>query len=749
MVNRKSFLKGLAAGGAAVAAGSAFGHETYHAKPYGGRVTGAGKPLKDVVVTDGRTCVLTDRNGWFRLPANDKVRFVTITVPAGWRIPRHYIRFASHERQYDFELEPWAPSAKDGFSFMHIGDSEIGNDLKLERTWVERAKKFADERDAAFFVHTGDITAQMGDLHLRLMNERTVGRPVFYVVGNHDVIRETYGEEIFEETFGPCWYSFDCGTTHFVVTPMMWGDGNPSYSVAEIEDWLANDLAIAKKKGQGVLLLIHGAYDSGVFDASYVFDRSQLSTKGPKKIDVMKACDFHGIVHGHFHTNYFRRSLDRRIEVISGAPPLKQFSTLQLITVDAAHRMTCENRYGHVEWPKVPEPKECVWRHCVDAAVSNRLAVDERNVYLGTLDYCGKDTAGAFALDRKTGEQRWFFPTSSEVGTEVILHKGRAYVQEGNWVVHCLDAATGREIFKVDPRQAIGLIGQTLLGGMSGNTSSTMTLDEKNNRMFAGQAYLKLYAFDLGTGKIVWQPDSKRGHVLNTPSRPVLAGGNVLVASAMWDGLIGYDLATGKEIWSHRRNDSRVTSEWYASGYPWLERWGFPVLKDGLLYLVTGNEFMEVDPKTGEAKRRYTFDFSVKCFTAPIFRGERAYFGTPRNGLVCFDLKTFKPIWTSQVEEALVVYLPYENPPMKSLSSIPVFWKGLVWATAQDGAVYGWDTETGRRVHRIATGVPFLTSACVGPDDRLYTADFLGNVRCFDLNGRCAWIVVPKRRRRA
>jgi len=732
MIDRKAFLKGIAASGVAVAGvRQVQAHEIHRAKPVSGVVCAGGKPLAGVVVSDGLNCALTAKDGTYKLPANPRIRFVFVTIPAGYRTKKRYIRYASSSRPYDFDLEPWAPSARDGFKIMHIGDSEICPNLEKERPWVARAKKLADKEEVAFWVHTGDITMQLGDLHRELMNDEICGRPVFYVPGNHDIIWEERGEAVFEEVFGPCWYSFDCGTTHFVATPMMWGDGNPSFTVDEIVDWLRNDLAIAKQKGQGVILLTHGCYDTRIYDARHLYDRTKFVTYGSRPLDLMTACDFHGIIHGHLHTNYFRRSADRRLEVVSVSPPAKQLSTLQVITVDAEHKMHVFNQYGDYEWPKVAEPKECVWKCGVGSIVSTcPPAVDDDNVYVGTLDYCGNDAAGLYAIDRRTGRKRWFYKTQAQVPTRVLARKGRLYAADEDWIVYCLDGKTGKPVWMNDLRDAIGVTGAVFGGGGTSQLKSALAIDETRGWIFGGTIRRNLFAVEIETGKLVWRTKDEGPFFLGTPSAPVVCGDTVF-ASGYWMGRFGYDIATGRELWRHTRNNSTVTSEWYASGIPWIETVGFPKYHDGKVYLATHSHFLEVDPRTGELLRKKEFPFSLNCYTEPLVVGRRAYCGSPRNGLVCLDLDKFDLVWASPVENALLVTLAYQSSPMPCLSSIPVLWKGNVWATAADGAVYCWDKETGRRLKRIETGVPFIASCTVGPDDRLYTADFSGNVRCF------------------
>ena len=727
-VNRRSFLKGAAVGGVLVASGEAFAGE-----PVRGRVTAGGKPMKGVVVTDGLNCAETAADGTFAIPAREGVRFVSVTVPDGWRTKERYIRFSATNRTYDFDLRPWAPSKPGAFNILHIGDSEISVDLSRERGWVERAKRFADERDCAFVVHTGDITTKQGDLHMKLMNEDVMGRPVFYIVGNHDIISPERGEQVFEEVFGPCWYSFDAGGVHFIATPMMWGDGKPSYTVEDVVAWLRNDLAIAARRKQPVMLLTHGCYDTYIYDATKLYSDSKYVTKDADPFDLAQVCDFRGIIHGHLHDNSFRRSDDGRIEVVDVATPNTNNATLQVIHVDRNRKMLAENRYGHLaSWPVVTTPPPGGWIAKVDGIVSTgEPCVAGGRVFVATVEVEGRGGSGVHAFDAKTGRKLWFFPTQSGVRQRVLHHRGKALVQDVDWQVYALDAKTGRQVWRFDARKTVGLIGKTLYGGSDATTDSAMTLDAEHGRLYVGTVKKALFSLDPETGTENWHAQADNPWFIRTPSAPCVGDG-VVVGGMYWGGLFGYDAQTGKELWKHVRNNSRVTQEWYRSGLPWIERIGYPVFHGGRLYLTSANEFLEVDIRTGEPLRRLKIpgNMGVKCFTAPLFHDGRIYFGSTALGLICVDEKKFEILWTAPVEEAMLVTISYFKPPLRQLASVPVLWKGLVWATCQDGALYGWDPQTGERRERVFTGAPYLASATVA-DGCLYAADHTGRVRCF------------------
>lgn len=196
------------------------------------------KPLKGVAVSDGLNVVKTDAKGRFTLPGFDRERFVFITTPSGYLTHnRHYIAISPEVKSYDFGLIPYnAGITKDGkHSFIQVTDTEIFN-TELNEDWVDDLRRYAANEGAAFIVHTGDICYDNGlRAHIRLMNTANMGLPVFYCIGNHDLVKGKYGEELFEKLYGPVYYSFDVNGVHYVVTPMAGGDHAPSYNTDQVE----------------------------------------------------------------------------------------------------------------------------------------------------------------------------------------------------------------------------------------------------------------------------------------------------------------------------------------------------------------------------------------------------------------------------------------------------------------------------------------------------------------------------------
>ncbi|MDR2982791.1 MAG: hypothetical protein LBV12_11160, partial [Puniceicoccales bacterium] len=205
-------------------------------------------PMAGVLVTDGNHVVKTDNTGRFTLPAEDGTRFISITTPAGFRPTKQFFqRYSGKDTAYDFALEK-SPHPQTEFRFIQIADSELfmpaSQNADRNGGWLDNLKDYVQENPTAFVMHTGDICYDAGlRFHAAEITTETIGTTMLYGIGNHDLVRGNYGEELFEELFGPVWYSFDAGNVHFVMTPMLSGDHRPSYNSAQIIRWLKNDRA--------------------------------------------------------------------------------------------------------------------------------------------------------------------------------------------------------------------------------------------------------------------------------------------------------------------------------------------------------------------------------------------------------------------------------------------------------------------------------------------------------------------------
>lgn len=261
------------------------------------------KPLAGIKVSDGLNVVETAADGSFTLPGHERERFIFITTPSGYKtFNRHYHKIEKKQSGYDFGLIPYSGRIrKDGsHRYIHITDTEIFN-TENHADWVNNVHDYARNEQAAFIIHTGDICYEKGlKAHIKLMNTENMDCPVFYCIGNHDLVKGKYGEELFESIYGPVYYSFDAGNVHYVVTPMPGGDHAPGYTSDDVCRWLKNDLAHIRP-GTPVVVFNH---DLLTYEDTFIFKSKNAGSINLNEYNL-KAW-----VYGHWHINYMKKQGD-------------------------------------------------------------------------------------------------------------------------------------------------------------------------------------------------------------------------------------------------------------------------------------------------------------------------------------------------------------------------------------------------------------------------------------------------------
>lgn len=300
------------------------------------------QPLKEVVISDGFHVVKTLADGRFSLPGHEKIRFIYITTPSGYKSEKFYRPAEGTEKTYDFGLVRYDAVKKDGsHRFVQITDSEIFGDQD-QSEWIREQKEYAENEKPAFIMHTGDICYEKGlKAHIGLLNSANTYCPVYYAVGNHDLVKGKYGEELYESIYGPSYYSFDAGNVHYIVTPMAGGDHWPSYTRAQVARWMQNDLAQVPA-GKAVIVFNH---DLLTYGDEFVF-------KGKDGVSVnLNDYNLKAWIYGHWHNNFMRKQGE--VYTVSTAAPDKggidhSAAVFRVMHVDKKGDFVSEMRYSYL-----------------------------------------------------------------------------------------------------------------------------------------------------------------------------------------------------------------------------------------------------------------------------------------------------------------------------------------------------------------------------------------------------------------
>ncbi len=197
--------------------------------------------LPQVRVSNGREVVATDRLGRYRLPVSES-DIIFVVKPRGFKVPLNADNLPQFYRIHQPQGSPKAkypgiaptgilPTSLDwtleeqaepnDFRVLLFGDPQSRNQEEVGFLTRDILADVAGEK-AAFGVSLGDEA--FDDLSIYPNQNRAIavlGMPWHNVKGNHDLDFDapdrTHSSETFKAIFGPPYYSFDYGATHFVV----------------------------------------------------------------------------------------------------------------------------------------------------------------------------------------------------------------------------------------------------------------------------------------------------------------------------------------------------------------------------------------------------------------------------------------------------------------------------------------------------------------------------------------------------
>ncbi len=223
------------------------------------------RPLDGIRVSNGTQIVATDSDGRYTLPIDDDA-IIFVIKPRGWQTPLNddnlpqffYVHKPNGSPQSKFPgVRPTGPlppsidfpltqqDEPDQFQAILFGDTQPRNQQEVD--WI--AHDVVEEligTDASFGVTLGDIV--FNDLNIMEPLNRTIallGIPWYNVIGNHDINLDAkerrFVNETFERVYGPSYYSFDYGPTHFLVLDNINWLHNPGSGKSEYRGGIGED----------------------------------------------------------------------------------------------------------------------------------------------------------------------------------------------------------------------------------------------------------------------------------------------------------------------------------------------------------------------------------------------------------------------------------------------------------------------------------------------------------------------------
>ncbi|PTS97095.1 hypothetical protein DBR11_17985 [Pedobacter sp. HMWF019] len=747
------------------------------------------KGLPGVAVSDGQHVLRTDNDGGFNLPGHSKNRFIFITVPAGYMLSdKHYIKINGTDVAYNFGLLEDATSTGSSVKMLQITDTETDK----YNDWIVNVKNYAKKQGISFIVHTGDICYEKGlNFHASQVTSEALGKQIFYCIGNHDLVKGAYGEELFERLFGPVYYSFDAGPAHFIVTPMRSGDFQPSYTVDELISWMRNDLA-AVDKGKPVIIFNHDLLTYG----------DQFILKGKNDSINLNENNLKAWVYGHWHNNFVRQSEKTGIKYISTAPPDKggidnsagQFLSIE-IDKNGVKEVQPHYTYLHKHLV-VNTPSGSDMVKIENGALMVNASVYDSETTVKSVKSIIYDVRGYKVAEASlTANTDWNWegriPAVSlakgkplTVQTEVSFADGEVHIQKQTFTIGNQAAGSSLKwvrnikgnIWKAAPLSAEGKLflatiddgnnmncGVTAINPLTGavlwhyktQNSVKHELSYDSGLILCTDMEGFTYALKASSGQVVWKRN------LGMKNLPGYISGGVAEKGIYYTGFGPYfqalEVKTGKMLWTNKdwsggegtpakmtlAGDVLVTGSNWQSLFGHDKNTGKLLWKrsdDGLRFrsstakyvngniYVTGiNAIFVIDPLSGKTLQKIEAPYEFKVMASPLVTDEHIIMATAKNGVVAYDLKTLKEVWNRPAGNALVYSAPYTGPESATVEGSVLKYKDKLLFGASDGFFYVLNEKTGGILQKMNLGSPVFADVSVS-NDTAFVADFAGNV---------------------
>ena len=279
---------------------------------------------------------------------------------------------------------------------------------------------------------------------------------------------------------------------------------------------------------------------------------------------------------------------------------------------------------------------EVLWEFKTKDSIENAAAIVGDTVYVGSGD------EHFYALNLKTGEQRWKFK-AGPFRAPPSVRDGKVYVGDADGKFFCLDARTGEKRWVFDTEAEIlsgaNFVNDSVLFGASDETLYCLSLEGKERWRFkvAGGPVIGTPAV-IGGRTFVAGCDSNL-HVIDT------AKGTEVAAVGLEGQVAATPAVDGDRLYLGTMTNQVVAVDWKKKEVPWK----FEVAKGSQPFFASAAVTANLVVAASRDKRVYClnrqdgsevwrFQTRNKVEGSPVIAGNRVYVGSLDGGLYVLDL---------------------------------------------------------------------------------------------------------------
>lgn len=747
--------------------------------------------IPGMLVSDGFGFAVTDENGKYTLNLNGKATtiYVQRTDEYTADVTKFWHRITPGRQTYDFLMTEARPIEGDILTMVVIGDAETQERIDTSNLgFMNQMRRYvANHPEVNLFINAGDISAgsPLGmETQRDFINQFTMGIPVAYACGNHDIDfrgRGYYGENCpFAAVFGPWWESFELGGYLFVTVPIYNSWGKPiSYDMLDCGDWLKAlcERYPDKKK----ILFCHDmpdlvGYKMATHTGDLVFD------------DENFVCT----IYGHKHMNIVKKYPSGRKAFCVATPNkggagcfTQVFRVVRInrATDVADSELIFNNVLNHLalvtpnvnSFPKTSDGKMLITADAYDGGdeitAVTASAADLPDVQLA------KSSQASWQ-----GAADWNVAAGSTVTLTATTKSGKIFSKEfalaGNnapkieWTTQ-LPA----DVAMADLQLVNGLLVVAVADDENAEKGGIYALNPDNgeivwfyksgfgirnnfatdgSRIFAIDTRANIHAVDAATGERLWLNPSDPTIV--SPAASGIVCHNGIVAGGYGRHLRGIDAKSGKTLWRNTswEVEERTPAEdklalagdsvivisrlngvyrhdlktgrvmWFAK--QWLPNATTLVDGNNVWMIGSNNNVVRLNLADGKVLSEIK-PFPCKSTTATPVRLDNGLLlvASGDKGLGAINLNTNKEAWRFLGRTCIFPTGDYITGNPHAITATPLVDGDDLWVASNDGYLYKVDPNNGTTLREVRIGMPILNRPCTD-GTRVYVSDCCGRI---------------------
>lgn len=155
----------------------------------------------------------------------------------------------------------------------------------------------------------------------------------------------------------------------------------------------------------------------------------------------------------------------------------------------------------------------------------------------GLTVYFGSSDGHVYALDGKSGLEKWRFKTKGSIHSSPTLYDGTIFIGGWDTFLYAIDAKTGNEKWKFKTG------GEPAMAGIQASPTAA------NGMVYFGARDAHVYALDADHGELIWKYDAHGSWII---SSAVVKAGTLYVGTSDSYLLLALDAKTGRELFKFK-----------------------------------------------------------------------------------------------------------------------------------------------------------------------------------------------------